>query len=138
MPPIPLAEEATTRAVIGAFYDVYNTLDYGFPETLYVSALERELRTRGCDVGREVYVPVTYKNEELGRQRLDMLVNGRVVVEAKATEVLHPMATRQLFSYLRATNLEVGLLLHFGPAPRFRRVVGLNDPHAKVPSIRSV
>ncbi|MDE3052873.1 MAG: GxxExxY protein, partial [Gemmatimonadota bacterium] len=100
----------------------------GFLEGLYLEALERELVARGHRVGREVHVPVFYHGAELGRQRLDMVVDEKVVVEAKATEALHPIATRQLFAYLRAIRLEVGLLLHFGPRPRFRRVVCLNRP----------
>ncbi|MDE3128655.1 MAG: GxxExxY protein [Gemmatimonadota bacterium] len=123
-----LKEAETTNAVIGAFYDVYNALGYGFLEGLYLEALERELVARGHRVGREVHVPVFYHGAELGRQRLDMVVDEKVVVEAKATEALHPIATRQLFAYLRAIRLEVGLLLHFGPRPRFRRVVCLNRP----------
>lgn len=115
-----------TGAIIGAFYDVYNALGFGFLEGLYLAALERELVARGHRVGREVYVPVFYRGAELGRQRLDMVVDESVVVEAKATERLHPIASRQLFAYLRATNLEIGLLLHFGPRPRFHRIVCLN------------
>ncbi|MGH7669662.1 MAG: GxxExxY protein [Gemmatimonadaceae bacterium] len=126
MEPGGLIEEKLTGAILGAFYEVYNTLGYGFLENLYLTALECELRERGYQVGREVHVPVSYKHLEIGRQRLDMVVDGRVIIEAKSTEILHPKATRQLFSYLRATNLEVGLLLHFGPSPRFHRVVCLN------------
>ncbi len=117
---------------------MYNALGYGFLKSLYLAALERELRAGGHIVGREVYVPVTYRGAELGRQRLDMVVDERVVVEAKSTEILHPNASRQLFAYLRATRLEVGLLLHFGPHPRFHRVVCLNDSTVGLPHIRSV
>jgi GxxExxY protein len=133
-----LNEAETTRAVITAFYAVYDELGYGFLESLYMTALERELLAEGHAVGREVYVPVSYRGAELGRQRLDMIVDEKVVVEAKATETLHPIATRQLFAYLRATRLEVGLLLHFGPRPRFRRVVCLNDPQPGVPTIDAI
>ena len=136
--PHELQEAETTRAIIGAFYVVYNALGYGFLESLYMAALERELRERGHRVGREVYVPVMFRGAELGRQRLDMLVDEKVVVEAKATEILHPNASRQLFAYLRATRLEVGLLLHFGPKPRFHRVVCLNDSRPGLPHVRSV
>lgn len=126
------------RAIIGAFCAVYNALGYGFLETLYMAALERELRARAHRVGREVYVPVTFRGAELGRQRLDLVVDEKVVVEAKATEILHPNASRQLFAYLRATKLEVGRLLHFGPKPRFHRVVCLNDSQPGLPHVRSV
>lgn len=133
-----LKDAEITGAIIAAFYEVYNALGYGFLESLYLAALERELRAAGHRVGREVYVPVNYRGSELGRQRLDMVVDERVVVEAKSTEILHPNATRQLFAYLRATRLEVGLLLHFGPRPRFHRVVCLNDSNPGLPHIRSV
>ena len=76
-----LIEPDLTHSVIGAFYDVYNTLGYGFLEHIYVRAMERELRSRGHDVGREVGVRITYKGEELGIQRLDMIVDGVLVVE---------------------------------------------------------
>ena len=121
-----LIEEQVTRSVIGAFFEVYNTLGFGFLEHLYAMALERELRARGHRVGREVSVPVFYKGEELGRQRVDMIVDGRVVVEAKATYDLPRAAARQLHNYLHATRLEVGLLLHFGPEAKFYRLVSRN------------
>jgi GxxExxY protein len=121
-----LIEERLTRSVIGAFYDVYNTLGFGFLEHLYVKALEQELVACGHRVGREVLVRVMYKGQELGTQRLDIVVDEILIIEAKATYELHPAATRQLFNYLRATTLDVGLLLHFGPKPKFHRVICRN------------
>ena len=118
-----LPEAPITRAVIGAFFDVYNALGFGFLEHVYVMALEYELRSRGHDVARERAVRVIYKGWELATQRLDMIVDDRVVVETKSTTTLHSSASRQLYNYLRATNLQVGLLLHFGPEPRFHRLV---------------
>lgn len=114
---------ALTHSVIGAFYEVYNTFKHGLLESLYLAALERELRARGHRVARECAVRVTYKGEEIGWQRLDMVVDDVLIVEAKSTSVLHETASRQLYTYLRATNLEVGLLLHFGPKARFLRLV---------------
>jgi len=118
-----LIEEALTRSVIGAFFEVYNTLGFGFLEHVYVAALERELRASGHQVGREVGVRISYKGEELAWQRIDMVVDGKLIVEVKSAPELHKAAHRQVFNYLRATNLEVGLLLHFGPEPRFFRFV---------------
>ena len=63
-----------------------------------------------------------YKAVELGVQRLDMIADGKVLVETKSTETLSRTAGRQVFNYLRASRLAVGLLLHFGPEPGFRRV----------------
>ena len=117
-----LIDEALTHCVIGAFYDVYNTLGFGFLEHVYTKALERELRARGHRVGREVSVVVHYKGEALTTQRLDMIVDETLVVETKSTYQLHKAASRQVYNYLKATSLRLGLLLHFGPYPAFYRV----------------
>ena len=116
-------EEDLLHSVIGAFYEVYNYLGFGFLEHHYVTALEDELRQRGHFFGREVGVVVRYKHLVLGRLRLDMLVDEKLVVETKSTLFLHSSASRQIYNYLRATNLEIGLLLHFGARPAFYRVI---------------
>lgn len=121
-----LFEERLTHSVIGAFFDVYNTLGFGFLEHIYVMALERELLERNHRVAREVAVQVFYKGDWLGQQRLDMIVDEKLVVETKSTHELHKSANRQVYNYLRSTNLEIGLLLHFGPRPRVERVIYRN------------
>lgn len=118
-----LYEERLTHSVIGAFYEVYNTLKFGLLEHFYAKALERELLWRGHRVAREVGITVMYKGEVLGQQRLDMVVDEKLVVETKSTHHLHRSATRQVLCYLRASHLKVGLLLHFGPEPAFYRLV---------------
>ena len=85
--------KGSRAASSAAFYEVYNTLGSGFLESLYLAALERELRKRGHRVARELSVRVTYKSEELGSQRLDMVVDDVLVVEAKST---HSPASHQL------------------------------------------
>lgn len=139
-----LIQEQLTRSVIGAFFEVYNTLGFGFLEHLYVAALERELLGRGHRVNRELSVRVMYKGEELGAQRLDMVVDDVLVIETKSTSSIAEIAPRQVYNYLRATNLEVGLLLHFGPKPKFYRVLCENRLKqrtrrsvASVPSVAS-
>jgi GxxExxY protein len=119
----PLIEEELTRSVVGAFFDTYNVLGYGFLEHVYERALDKELRERGHAVAREVAVPIFYKDSILSEQRLDMIVDKKLVVEIKSTQELHKSAARQVYNYLRATNLEVGLLLHFGPRAQFHRFV---------------
>ena len=126
MPVNKLIEQELTRRAIGAFYEVYNTLGFGFLEHIYVMALERELRNLGHQVRREVGVCVMYKGDELGYQRLDMIVDDKLIIEVKSTYELHKAARRQLYNYLRATNLEVGLLFHFGPEPKFYRSIHRN------------
>ena len=100
-----LLEEAVTRSVIGAFYDVHKELGFGFREYLYALALERELVAKGHRVDREVSVMVHYRGEPLAWQTLDMIVDEKLVLETKATERLHPGAKLQVFSYLCATNM---------------------------------
>ena len=112
--------------MIGAFFDVYNTLGYGFLEHVYNLALERELLARGHRVGREVSVNIYYKGVILPSQRLDFIVDEKLSVESKATQLLPAWAEPQLYNYLRATNLKVGLLLHFGPEPKFYRLISPN------------
>lgn len=121
-----LIAETITRDIISSFFEAYNHLGYGFLEHVYSIALERELVQRGRRVSREFGVPVRYKGEAIAIQRLDLVVEELVIVEVKSTEVLFPGAQRQLSSYLRATSLEVGLLLHFGPQPRFYRSISSN------------
>lgn len=126
-----LIEREVTSDVIGAFYDVYNTLGFGFVEHVYSLALERELLGRGRRVGREVSVRISYRGDRLTSQRVDMIVDEKVVVEIKSTHVLPPTAKRQTLNYLRATTLEVALLLHFGPQARFYRFVQSNQDYPR-------
>jgi GxxExxY protein len=111
----------TTGHIIGAFFDVYNTLGYGFLERIYADALEIELIGRSRKVQREALIPVWYKGKKLSLQRVDMIVDDQVVLELKSTALLSRDADRQLFNYVRATTISVGMLLHFGPKPRFYR-----------------
>ncbi|MDB4907467.1 MAG: GxxExxY protein [Gemmatimonadetes bacterium] len=124
--PTGLLLEDVTGDVRKAFFEVYNRLDYGFLEQVYGKALESELRAMGRHVAREVSVPVLYKGLEIATQRLDFVVDGTVIIEVKSTERLPSVAHRQVLSYLRATRLEVAMLLHFGPAPKFYRSVVSN------------
>jgi len=124
-----------TRSIIGAFFEVYNGLDYGLLESLYSSALDSELRSRGHAVVRELAVDVRYKGKLIGVQKLDMVVDGLVIVELKSTAALHPSFRRQLISYLNAAKMEVGLLLHFGPVPKAHRLFG-RDREGRLGSIQ--
>ena len=126
MPSESLLHESITRSIIGTFYEVYNELGYGFLESVYELALEQELRQRGHSVVRQVGVDIFYKDRVLAAQRLDMLVDDRIVVEVKSTKSLNEVAARQVLNYLRASRLEVGLLLHFGPKASFFRIISSN------------
>jgi GxxExxY protein len=113
----------TTGAIIGSFLDVRRALGFGFRERIYALAMERDLRAKGHQVEREVAVTVYFRGEPLARQRIDMIVDEKVVVETKAGAELHIEGQPQVFSYLAATTLEVGLLLYFGRKPRYRRFI---------------
>jgi GxxExxY protein len=123
-----LIERELTQSVIQAFYYVYNRLDYGFLESIYVEALTRVLRKKGHVVEREVWVTIYLDEEAIGLQRVDMIVDHRLVVETKSSHDLPKRAHRQLASYLRGSELQVGLLLHFGPRPEFYRIVDTRNP----------
>ena len=116
-----------TESIIRAFYHVYNQLGPGLLESVYAAALEKELKLRGHRVRREVRIRMFYKGEDIAWQRIDMLVDERVIVENKAFDNLTPSARPQLDSYLRGSWLEVGLLLHFGPKPKFYRLYRPNE-----------
>lgn len=121
-----LFEEALTHKIIGAFFEVYRTLGHGFLESVYARALELELAARNLHVAREVATEVRFKGEFVGVFRADMLVESLVVLELKAGRKSDPADVAQLLNYLRATDLELGLLLHFGPRPSFKRLIATN------------
>lgn len=108
---------------VAAFFDVYNQLGYGFLESIYAGALAVALTRAGLRVEREVPVPISYRGVEIGLHRLDMLVEKSIIIELKSTERLSDVPRRQVRNYLSATNLELGLLLHFGPTAQYHRIL---------------
>src|SRR5215510_1456777 len=118
----PLLHGDITSSIVDSFFDVHRELGFGFREYLYTRALERLLIAKGNKVEREVPVVIYFRGEPLAYERMDMLVDDKVIVESKAREPLDPDAQPQLFAALAATDLEVGLVLHFGKKPRFYRV----------------
>ena len=124
---LELLHGGVTDRILGAFFHVYNSLGFGFLESVYASALVHEMGKRGLRVEREAAIEVRYDGRVAGVFRAAVLVERVVIVELKATRALTPTDTQQLLNYLRATNLEVGLLLHFGPRPSFRRLVSSDE-----------
>lgn len=116
-----------TRWLIGAFYDVYNELGVGFLEEVYERAMELALSELGLEVRSQVAVPVWFRGHQIGDYIADLLVEGVVIVELKAARGIDPAHESQLLNYLRATAVEVGLLLNFGPKPEVRRRIFDND-----------
>ena len=98
----------------GAIYDVFKTLGPGLLESVYEEALAFELQQRGLKVERQKQVPVIYKGNVLKTElRLDLLVEGRVIVELKSVEEMKKVFYKQLLTYLRLMNLKVGILVNF-------------------------
>ena len=122
-----LIEEGLTREVVGCFYDVYDEFGFGFLENVYSKALVREMGWKDLRPVREFEATVNYKGDPLCSYRLDLVVNEKLIVEIKSTEILPAGSMRQLCNYLRATQFEVGLLLHFGLEPKFYRRILTND-----------
>lgn len=114
---------ALTDKIIRAFYTVYNTLGYGFLEKVYENALLIELRNCGLAAVAQYPVDVYYEEERVGIYFADILVENAVIVELKACEEISPAHEAQLTNYLRATPMEVGLLLNFGKKPEIKRRV---------------
>ena len=124
MHPAPLVDgDPLTRRVIGVFFDVYNRLGYGFLESVYAKSMEMVLVERGFHVAREAAMKVVFEGKVVGQFRADLIVNHCLILELKAGPVLFKGDTLQLCNYLRAANLPVGLLLHFGPEPKVKRVL---------------
>jgi GxxExxY protein len=118
-----LVHQELTHEVIGSFFSVYSTFGYGFVETPYVNALALELHARGLQGRREAPIELFYKGRKVGFYRADLIVEDKVLVETKASAALGEADNRQVFNYLRASKLTVGLLLHFGPTPNHKRFV---------------
>lgn len=119
-----IVDRELSYRVVNAFFEVYNALGPGFLESVYARALALALRKRGIAVALEVPIKVFFDGHVVGIHRLDMLVERRIVVELKSTETLPKTTLRQTRSYLAAANLELGIILHFGPEARFHRVLG--------------
>ena len=133
---IGVFERERCGSVIGAFYAVYNYYGPGLLETVYSCALEDELIQRGHRVDREMQIAVAYKGRRVGWQRIDIIVDDKIIVELKATEAVPEFAKRQILSYLNATPLEIGLLLHFGREPQFEKYVDTLDRRRRGPFAR--
>lgn len=126
-PPPNLKHSELTEKIIGVFYDVFNELGHGFLESTYAEALVVALEESGLSAAREVPVPVWFRGRKVGQYYADLIVEGVVLLELKATRALESAHEAQLLHYLRATEVEVGLLLNFGLRPQFRRLLFDNE-----------
>ncbi len=122
-----LLHKQLTEKIISTFFDVYNELGYGFLEKVYQNALFLELKKRGFSVEAQKQIRVYYKGYQVGEYYADIIVNNTVILELKAAKTLVKEHEWQLLNYLKATGIEVGLLLNFGLSPEFRRKIFDNE-----------
>jgi GxxExxY protein len=112
-----------TEKIIGAAFEVHQNLGQGFLESVYVNALMQELSVKGLKAQTERPIPVSYKGVEIGIYYADVIVEDAVICEIKAVKSLLPEHQAQLINYLKATRIEVGLLLNFGARVEHKRMV---------------
>ena len=123
----PLLHEEVTDKIIKAFYNVYNKLGYGFLEKVYENAFLIEIKKSGLNVIAQYPVKVFYDNEQVGFYIADLIVENKVIIELKAAEALAEEHEYQLINYLKATEIEIGLLMNFGKKPEFKRKIFSNN-----------
>lgn len=116
-----MKHEELTKAIIGAAYKVHDTLGAGFLEKVYENAMAIALRKMGISVSAQYPITVWYEEENVGDFVADLLVEGTIIVELKAVEILRPIHEVQVVNYLNATKLEVGLLINFGTSVEVKR-----------------
>ncbi|MDQ3111940.1 MAG: GxxExxY protein [Bacteroidota bacterium] len=124
-----------TENIIKAFYKVYNELGFGFLEKVYENAMVVELNNSGLKCRKQQPVEVFYQSVNVGLYFSDIIVNDCVIIELKAAECLVEANELQLVNYLKATQIEVGLLLNFGKTPVFKRTLFTNDRKKALPAI---
>jgi GxxExxY protein len=120
---VVLRHSDLTERIVKAFYHVYNVLGHGFLEKVYENALTLHLRKQGLRVRPQAPIKVYFEGEVVGEYFADLLVNDLVIVELKAVEALTEEHHAQLINYLKASDIEVGLLVNFGPKPELKRKV---------------
>ena len=130
-----MLHQELTGSILGAFYEVDRELGYGFLESVYEQSMSVALARRGLAAERQAPVTVFFSGERVGEFFADLVVERAVIVEIKSGQTLHPRHEAQVLNYLRATNIEIGLLLHFAPKPAFRRLIFTNDRKANLTSL---
>ena len=122
-----------TQGIIGTFFEVYNELGHGFLESVYEKSLAIALRAKGLEVHQQIAVPVWFRGAQVGDFTADLLINRLVLLELKVVKNIDQAHIAQLLNYLKATQIEVGLVLNFGAKPEFKRLAFSNDRKSAEP-----
>jgi len=126
-----MLHQELSNKIIKAFYKVYNELGFGFLENVYQNALYLELKNQNLVVEAQKAIEVFYQNTRVGLYKADLIVENTIIIELKAVEYSLEEHELQLINYLKATNIEIGLLLNFGKEPEIRRKIFTNDRKKK-------
>lgn len=120
----PILYKELSYWIMEACFEVHNTLGPGFPENIYETATAKELNERGIRTERQKLVEINYKGEKVGVCRLDLIADGKVILELKAVAELNKLFEAQLLSYLKATGMKLGILVNFGGTKvEYKRIV---------------
>ena len=122
-----LKHKELTERLIGIFFSIYNELGHGFLESVYEQAFAVVLAENNIFFERQIAIPVRFHGQTIGEFRADLLVERKLLIELKTGRDIDQAWEKQLLNYLRATEIEVGLLFNFGPNAQFRRYVFEND-----------
>ena len=122
-----LLHQSITNTILKVYYEVYNELGHGFLKKVYQNAMYFELKARGLKVESQKEIKVYFKQQLVGEYYSDLIVENKVIIELKATEVLMNAHVAQTINYLKATPIEIGILLNFGSEPEFKRLIYTNN-----------
>lgn len=125
---VEIIEKDLSYLIIEAAYEVHNQLGPGFLESIYEEAMRLELLSRGCQVENQRRVLVFYKGKPIGEHILDLVVDGRIILELKAVTEIAPIHKQQALSYLKATELQLAIVINFGSSRvQYARVVNTKN-----------
>ncbi|MFV8268896.1 GxxExxY protein [Flavobacterium sp. GT2N3] len=119
--------KSLSDSILKVYYEVYNELGFGFLEKVYQNAMYFELKSQGHKVEAQKQIKVYYKSQLVGDYFADLLIEDSIILELKACGCLMDEHKAQLLNYLKATEVEIGLLLNFGTTPEFKRSIYTND-----------
>ena len=134
--PVAFPHRELTEKIIRAFYDVYNELGFGFLESVYHKAMLIALQEMGLTVDSEIVLPVFFRGHCVGTFDADIFVERKVILELKAADDFCAAHEAQALHYLKSSDIEVGLLLNFGPKPRIKRLAFSNERKRSQPPVQ--
>ena len=118
-----MKQEDLTSKIIACTYKAHNTLGFGFLETVYQNSLLIELLQSGIQAEKEKRIKVYYNDHLVGEYAADIIVENKVILELKSVKDFHPAHSAQLVNYLKATGIEIGLLINFGESVQIKRKI---------------